>query len=80
MPDVDIDHRAPFGEARAQLVVFGKALAQAVETLGDGLARKSWQGLGAQIDLDAGDHARLGEIGRETGRRPWSFGAAFRHT
>jgi hypothetical protein len=44
-------------------MVFGKALAQAIETFGDGLARKSRQCLGSFIDLDTGDHARLGEIG-----------------
>ena len=44
----DIDHRAPLGEARAELVVLLQALAQAIKALGDGLAGKSGQGLGAQ--------------------------------
>ena len=35
--DVDV-RRAPLGEARAELAVLGEPLAQAVETLGDGLA------------------------------------------
>src|SRR6185312_7594571 len=55
---VDIDHGAPFGEPRAQLVIFGQTLAQAVETLGDGVARKAGQRLGTAIDLDARNSAR----------------------
>ena len=53
----DIDHRAPFGEARAQLVIFDEALAQAVQAFGDGFARASGQRLGAVIHLDAGHRA-----------------------
>ena len=34
-PSRDIDHRAPLGEARAELVVLRQPLAQAVEALGD---------------------------------------------
>ena len=53
----DVDHRAPFGEARAELVIFGQTLAQAVEPFGDRLARAMRQRLGAGIDLDAGNGA-----------------------
>src|SRR2546430_9849172 len=38
---VNIDHCAPFGEARAEPAVFDEALAQAVESLGDGLAAET---------------------------------------
>ena len=37
----DVDDRAPLGEARAELVVLGEALAQPVETFGDRLVRES---------------------------------------
>ena len=37
----DIDHGAPFRESGAELVVLGESLAQAVESLGDGLTRES---------------------------------------
>ena len=53
----DRDDAAPFGEAGAELVVFGEPLAQAVEAFGDGLAGMRRQRLGAGIDLDAGHGA-----------------------
>ena len=41
----DVDDRAPFGEARAELVVLDQPLAQPIEPLGDGLAGKCASGL-----------------------------------
>jgi hypothetical protein len=55
----DGDHRAPLGEASAHLVVLGEAVTQAVEALGDLLARVSGQVLGAGVDFDSGDDAQL---------------------
>src|SRR3546814_9759797 len=39
-----------------------EALAQAVKTLGHGLAGVAGERLGAEIDLDAGDHAGPGDL------------------
>src|SRR5262249_51596662 len=50
----DDDRRPPLGEARAELAVFLKPLAQAVEALGDRLAGLEGKGLGPGVDLDAG--------------------------
>ena len=36
---VDLDHGAPFGEPRAQLLVLGEPFAQAVQALGNLVAR-----------------------------------------
>ena len=41
----DIDHGAPFGELGAQPAIFDQPLAQAVEALGDDLARAKGSGL-----------------------------------
>ncbi len=56
----DVDHRAPLGEARAELVILLEPIAQAVETLGDDLAREAGQGMRALVDLDARDDPGLG--------------------
>ena len=48
-----------------ELAVLVEALAQAVETLGDGLALGPGQRLGALVDLDAGDDAGVLEHLRE---------------
>ena len=53
----DGNHRAPLGEAGAELVVLGQPVAEAVETLGHHLAGGAGEGLGALVDLDAGDDA-----------------------
>ena len=55
----DIDHRAPFGELRAELAIFDEPLAQAVEAFGDDFAGTERQRLGALVDLDAGNRAGL---------------------
>src|SRR3546814_16389248 len=39
-----------------------EALAQAVKTLGHGLAGVAGERLGAELDLDAGDHAGPGDL------------------
>src|SRR5690606_12189613 len=52
-------HRAPFGEAGAEAVVLLEPVAQAVQALGDHLARESGQRMGALVDLDAGDDAGI---------------------
>ncbi len=57
----DVDHPAPFGEARAALVIGREPFAQAVQALGNGLAGKAGQGLGPLVDLDAGDGAGGGD-------------------
>ncbi len=57
----DVDHRPPFGEARAPLVVAGEPLAEPVQALGDCLARKPGQGLGAIVDLDPRNGAGVGD-------------------
>ena len=53
----DGDDGAPLREARAELIVFGEALAQSVEPFGDrlDLRRRPGERLGAEVDLDAGD-------------------------
>ena len=61
----DVDDRAPFGKARAERAVLDEPLAQPIQPLGDGLAGKVREGLRAEIDLDARDHALPGEILRE---------------
>src|SRR2546426_7553318 len=53
----DGDDGPPFGEARAELGVFGQALAQTIEAFGDFLAGKRSHRLGAVIHLDARDDA-----------------------
>ena len=58
-PGANIDDAAPLREARAQLVVVGQALAQAIETLGDGLIGERGHRLGAGVDLDARHHAEF---------------------
>ena len=55
----DVDHRAPFGETRAQLVILRQPLGEFVEPFGDDLARAVRQRLGALVDLDAGQRAGL---------------------
>ena len=55
----DIDHRAPFREPRAALVIFLQPLGELVEPDGDQFARAVRQGLRSLIDLDAGDRAGL---------------------
>ncbi len=57
----DRDDGAPLREPRAELAVLRQPLAQAVEALGDLLARRAGQILGAGVDLDAGDDALAGE-------------------
>ena len=54
-PVADRDHGAPLGEPRAELAVLREALAQAVEALGDLLARRERERLRALVDLDPGD-------------------------
>ncbi len=61
----DVDHGAPLGEARTQLVVLGETLAQAVETFGDRLVCKAGHRLRAGVDLDARHDAELLQILRE---------------
>ncbi len=53
----DVDHRPPFGEARAEAIVLLEPLAEAVEALGDLLAGREGKVLGAGVDLDAGHRA-----------------------
>ena len=55
----DVDHAAPFRKARALLVVFRQPVGELVEADGDHFARAVRQRLGALVDLDAGDRARL---------------------
>jgi hypothetical protein len=45
---IDVDDGAPFGEARAQIMILGQTLAQTIEALGDGLAFGARQRLGAR--------------------------------
>src|SRR5690606_5647214 len=54
----DGDHAAPFGKARAEIVVLLEPFTQAVEPFGYRLAGKTRQGLGALVDLDARHCAR----------------------
>ena len=61
----DVDDRAPLGETGAETVVFLEPLAQAVETLGDGLVREIGEGLRALVDLDAREDAERCEVLRE---------------
>jgi len=56
-PSADADHGAPLGEARAHRGVLDQALAQTIESLGDVLAGKARERLGAGIDLDSRDDA-----------------------
>jgi hypothetical protein len=58
-PSADADDRPPFREPRAKLPIFDEPIAQAVEPLGDRLARRASKRLGAGIDLDAGQHAGI---------------------
>jgi len=51
----NVDDGAPLGKTCPELPVFGQALAQAVQTLGHGLARKAGQRLGALVHLDPGN-------------------------
>ena len=64
----DRDHGAPLGEACAERAVLLEALAQAVEALGDRLARRERERLGAAVDLDPRDDPLPREQLRE--RRP----------
>ena len=59
MPGADVDHRAPLGELGAEPAIFDQPLAQPVEALGDHLAGRERQRLGALVDLDAGERAGL---------------------
>ena len=54
----DIDHRAPFGELRAQSHIVLYALAQAIKAFGHGFLWRERDGLGAGIELDAGNDTR----------------------
>lgn len=63
----DIDHRAPFGEARAAFVIFLQPVGELVAAGGDQFAGALRQGLRSLIDLDARDRARLlNQLGRLT--------------
>ena len=64
MLGADIDHRAPFGEARAQLVIFlTKRSRRPSRPSVIGFARSAGQRLGAGIHLDAGNRAgRLDQL------------------
>src|SRR6185312_11016559 len=55
----NVDHRAPFREAGAALVIFLQAFGELVEPDGDQFPRTLRQRLRALVDLDAGDRARL---------------------
>ena len=57
----DRDHRAPLGEARAEGGVLLEPRAQAVEPLGDLLARVGQRIVGARVDLDPWDDALVRE-------------------
>ena len=74
----DVDHRAPLGEPRAELVVLGETLAQAIETFGDRLIRETGERLGARVDLDARNDAELASDTARTACRPWSSGGSSR--
>jgi len=50
----DVDHRAPLGEARPELVVPGQPFAQTVQALGDGLAAKPASGFAPMSTLMPG--------------------------
>src|SRR5262245_5158429 len=61
---------APFGKTRAHLTVIREAVAQTVETFGDGFARKACETLRTGIHLDAWDDALFGhDIGQWRTRR-----------
>jgi hypothetical protein len=62
----DVDHRAPLGEARAEFVVFGEPLAQAVEALGDLLARRQRQILATPGRVLPSSHSRKAPPAVET--------------
>ena len=55
----DVDDGAPFRETRAERVIPFQPAGEAVEPLGDGLARAERQRLRPGIDLDAGNRARI---------------------
>ena len=57
-------------------MVFGQALAQTIKTFGNGIAREARQRLGAHVDLDARDHAQVGQVlgKRHTGQRALAQG------
>src|SRR5450631_66712 len=55
----DVDHAAPFGEARALLVIFRQPVGQSVEADGDEFAGAERQRLGAFVHLDAVDRTGL---------------------
>src|SRR6266436_5569898 len=61
----NIDDCAPFGEARAEPAVVAEPLAQAVESLGDGLAVETRERLRTQVHLDTGDDALLHQVLRK---------------
>ena len=61
----DVDHGAPLGETRTELVVLHQPLAQAIEPFGDRLVGERSQRLRAHVDLDAGHDTELGEEFRE---------------
>ena len=48
----DRDHGAPLAEFRTQFDIFGQALAQTIQTLGDLLAFEAGHVLGTRVDLD----------------------------
>ena len=49
----DIEHRAPLRKPRAEFCIFGKPLAQVIETFGYFLVRKVRQRSGAFVDFDS---------------------------
>ena len=55
------DHRAPFGETGTHLEILLQAITQPVQTFGDLLSGMTRQILCADVDLDAGNDARIGE-------------------
>ena len=57
----DADDRPPLGEPGPQVAVGGQPVGQAVEALGDLLAREAGQAGGALVDLDPGDDALAGQ-------------------
>ncbi len=56
----DVDHRAPFRKARAQLVVLRQTFAQTIQPFGDGVAGAAGQRLGALVHLDTGNRTGIG--------------------
>ena len=55
---VDLDHRAPFREARTDRPVLRTAFAQVVQTFGDRFFGREGQGFRSLVDLDARDDPR----------------------